>query len=268
LPKRRLQGFEQPLLFLLCRLFLRADFFACACAPASSPFSPDASKSSLLVCPRRLLHLLLFLRKLGRLERLPIKSNLRDADRRIVLPVSAQLLVLLLALVVEDQDLSRRVPARPPRRSPALPIPRAQRCPPRPKPPARRRTRPSVLVFLRFHPDHVARSDTILLSTCADHRVHRLSLCSSSKLVSRPTIDPVGVGTAALGCQNRAAARHIPKVCLLLFPQVRLLTGNAARPQNGPIPQVQANSVPASLSCAVEIGQTRPAMRTFSTKCS
>src|SRR6202158_5641117 len=53
----------------------------------------------------RLLHLLLFFRKLGRFKRLPIKSDLGDADRGIVLPVSAQLLVLLLAFVVEDQDL-------------------------------------------------------------------------------------------------------------------------------------------------------------------
>src|SRR5580658_4771537 len=53
----------------------------------------------------RRLHLLLFLGKLRRLKRLPVKSNLGDADRGIVLPVSTQLLVLLLALVVEDQNL-------------------------------------------------------------------------------------------------------------------------------------------------------------------
>src|SRR4029077_6594551 len=53
----------------------------------------------------RLLHLLFFLHQLGRLERLPIKSNLSNTDRGIILSVSTQLLVLLLAFVVEDQDL-------------------------------------------------------------------------------------------------------------------------------------------------------------------
>src|SRR5260370_6321544 len=36
----------------------------------------------------------------------------------------------------------------------------------------------SIRVGLFFHPDHIARRDTILLSTCADHHVHKLSLCS------------------------------------------------------------------------------------------
>src|SRR5277367_3098614 len=45
----------------------------------------------------------------------------------------------------------------------------------------------AVVVFLRFHPDHVARGDTILLSTCADHRVHSLSL-SISRRDSRPRL--------------------------------------------------------------------------------
>src|ERR1700685_4511544 len=44
------------------------------------------------------LHLLLFPGKLRRLERLSVKCNFGDADRRIILPVAAQLLVLLFAL--------------------------------------------------------------------------------------------------------------------------------------------------------------------------
>src|SRR5580693_7597839 len=54
---------------------------------------------------RSLLHLGFFLRQLGSLEALPVKSNLGDAHRGIGLPVSTQLLVLLLALVMEDQNL-------------------------------------------------------------------------------------------------------------------------------------------------------------------
>src|SRR5215469_4997604 len=44
----------------------------------------------------RLLFFLLFLRKLGRLERLPVEGNLGDAHRGEVLTMSAQLLILLL----------------------------------------------------------------------------------------------------------------------------------------------------------------------------
>src|SRR5208282_5377188 len=54
-----------------------------------------------LVCR---LHFLFFFRKLWGFERLPVKSDLGDADRGIVLPVSTQLLVLLFTLVVEDED--------------------------------------------------------------------------------------------------------------------------------------------------------------------
>src|SRR6267143_3564709 len=123
----------------------------------------------------RLLHLLLFFHQLRRFERLPIKCNLGDADCSIVLPVSTELLVLLLALVVEDQYLLAA--------SLLDDLAGYERSRPRGQHAARLgRNRQhvteldlSVLVFLRFHPDHVARGNTILLSTCADHRVHKLS---------------------------------------------------------------------------------------------
>src|SRR5690242_11127161 len=52
-----------------------------------------------------LLRLRFFLGKIGSLETLSAKSNFRDAHRGKVLPVAAQLLVLLLALVMKNQDL-------------------------------------------------------------------------------------------------------------------------------------------------------------------
>src|SRR5450755_804897 len=52
----------------------------------------------------RRLHFLFFFNKFRGLERLPIESNLGNADGGEILPVSTQLLVLLLFLVVEDQD--------------------------------------------------------------------------------------------------------------------------------------------------------------------
>src|SRR5580658_1915295 len=54
---------------------------------------------------RSLLHLGLLLHQLRSLEALPVKSNLSDAHGSVGLPMSAQLLVLLLALVVENQNL-------------------------------------------------------------------------------------------------------------------------------------------------------------------
>src|ERR1035437_3335300 len=126
----------------------------------------------------RRLHLLLFLRKLGRFVRLPIKGNLGDADRGIVLPVSPQLFVLLLALVVEDQDLvaasllddfASYERSRPRRQNATRLGGNRQHI---------AELDLAVLVFLCFHPDYIARGYPILLSTCADHRVHKLSLYS------------------------------------------------------------------------------------------
>src|SRR5437868_476788 len=52
-----------------------------------------------------LLRLRFFLWKIRSLEALPAKGNLRDAHGGKVLPMPAQFLVLLLALVMENQDL-------------------------------------------------------------------------------------------------------------------------------------------------------------------
>src|SRR5205807_491939 len=52
-----------------------------------------------------LLHLRLLLFQLRGLKALPVKSNLRDAHSAEGLPVPAQLLILLLAFVVENQNL-------------------------------------------------------------------------------------------------------------------------------------------------------------------
>src|SRR6266478_1129337 len=165
----------------------------------------------------RLFHLLLFFHQRRRLERLPIKRNLCNPDRRIVLPESAQLLVLLLALVMEDQDLltaslldhlAGYARARTRRHNAARLGRNRQHV---------AELHKSIRVGLFFHPDHIARGDTVLFSTCADHRVHKLSLCSCRDgALPRPS-------RAQLGRYN---------LVLAVFPQ-RLVTGNAARPQNG-----------------------------------
>src|SRR5260221_14067616 len=89
--------------------------------------------------------------------------------------MSTQLLVLLLALVMEDQDL---LTASLLDDLAGYQRPRARRqhaaCLGRNRQQVTELD-PAVLIFLRFHPDHVARGDTILLSTSADHRVHKLS---------------------------------------------------------------------------------------------
>src|SRR5882672_9031685 len=59
----------------------------------------------LVLFRRSLLHLGLLFLQLRSLEALSVKRNLRYAHRRIRLPVPAQLLVLFLALVMENQDL-------------------------------------------------------------------------------------------------------------------------------------------------------------------
>src|ERR1700730_11215410 len=52
-----------------------------------------------------LLDLRFFLGQFGSLEALSAESDFRDADRGVRLPMSSQLLVLLLAFVVEHEDL-------------------------------------------------------------------------------------------------------------------------------------------------------------------
>src|ERR1700681_1579489 len=123
----------------------------------------------------RRLYFLLSLHQLRRFERLPIVSNLGDADSGVVLPVPTQLLVLFLALVMEDKNfvsasLLDNLAGHECLRSRGRNVTRLSRnCEHVAKGHA------SVLVSLLFHPDHIAWGDAILLSTCADHRVHRLS---------------------------------------------------------------------------------------------
>src|SRR5258708_13570562 len=113
----------------------------------------------------RHLHLLLFLHKFRRLERLAIKSNLGDADRGIVLPMSTQLLVLLLALVMEDQDL---LTASLLDDLAGYQRPRARRqhaaCLGRNRQQVTELD-PAVLIFLPFHPAPFPPAHTTLLST-------------------------------------------------------------------------------------------------------
>src|SRR5580700_11168147 len=59
----------------------------------------------LLLLRHNLLRLRLFLRQRGSLEALPVKRDLGNADGSVGLPVAAQLLVLFLALVMENQNL-------------------------------------------------------------------------------------------------------------------------------------------------------------------
>src|SRR5258708_1047011 len=59
--------------------------------------------------PHAFLHFRRLLTQLRSLERLPIKSDPRNPHRREVLPMSAQLFVLLLALVMENKNLGAAV---------------------------------------------------------------------------------------------------------------------------------------------------------------
>src|SRR5947209_7628168 len=59
----------------------------------------------LVLFRRGLLHLRLLLFQLRGLKALPVKSNLRDAHSAEGLPVPAQLLILLFALVMKNQNL-------------------------------------------------------------------------------------------------------------------------------------------------------------------
>src|SRR5580692_4042253 len=108
-----------------------------------------------------------------------IDLDLVDANLGKPLTVSLQLLVLLLPLVVEDQDLvAASITQNRGNHFSRLGL--------------RHRTRIAGkcqhiaefdgAVIIRSRPlnlHHVARSDTILLTTCADHRVHKSSSAST-----------------------------------------------------------------------------------------
>src|SRR5258708_39706426 len=137
--------------------------------------------------------------------------------------MSTQLLVLLLALVMEDQDL---LTASLLDDLAGYQCPRARRqhaaCLGRNRQHVTE-LHPAILVFLRFHPDHVARGNTILLSTCADHRVHKLSLgCAVQAPLGLGLCIRIEDGRSAHPCRDSrpwlskpSAARQVPIVCLL-----------------------------------------------------
>src|SRR5208337_2474438 len=86
---------------------LRCSLLRCALLRSSLLLSGLRSRFSFVLFLVRcsLFHLGLLFRQLRSFEALPVKSDLGDAHRGIGLPVSAQFLVLLLALVMENQNL-------------------------------------------------------------------------------------------------------------------------------------------------------------------
>src|SRR5579863_9765864 len=173
-------------LLLFCGLlgssFLRRSFLGCVarCRAFSSRLQPRTC-----FCFRFRLSLLglhSLLRQFRRAELLPIERNLGDPYRREILPVSTELLVLLLALVMENQNLC----------APALFDNLAGHA----------RTRCwhgylalaagnrqhvaefnlAVCVSLRFQPNHVSGRHPVLFATGADDRVHTHASTKNSSL--------------------------------------------------------------------------------------
>src|SRR5579864_1484711 len=123
-----------------------------------------------------------FLRKLRRSELLAIESDLSDSHRAERLPMSSQLLVLLLPLVVEDDNFlaaafAENFAGHQGTRSRTRNLPFAGRdCQHVAK------FNLAVLRALRLKAQHIAGRHSILFSTCADHRVHSYaSVCRQPK---------------------------------------------------------------------------------------
>src|SRR5580704_4786491 len=183
----------------------------------------------------RLLHLRRPFLQLGCLELLPIKSDLDNPHRGKVLPMPAQLLILLLAFVMEDQDLflaallhdfTGHLRAR-------LGHANLARL---------GRDRQHVAEFdlavgagaLAFDPNYIARRHPVLLATGADDRVH-----TYASVKNVPSHQVQGMESAGFPC--------------LLLSASALLANVADGPRTEP--QVQANST--ILACCVGKGQTR-----------
>src|SRR5260370_5330583 len=170
-----------------------------------------------------LLHLRLLLFQLRGLKALPVKSNLRDAHSAERLPVPAQLLILLLALVVENQNL----------RSAAFFHEFADD--------PRSRFWLSDLTFstrhsqyLRelhlaigacgqlLHSNHIPGRHPVLLPAGADNRVHTFA---SVKISLKASVlrNPAHTGATLMPAE-------LP--CLLCFPP-RRFSSQGRRPQNG-----------------------------------
>src|SRR5580704_6326560 len=183
----------------------------------------------------RLLHLRRPFLQLGCLELLPIKSDLDNPHRGKVLPMPAQLLILLLAFVMEDQDLflaallhdfTGHLRAR-------LGHANLARL---------GRDRQHVAEFnlavgagaLAFDPNYIARRHPVLLATGADDRVH-----TYASVKNVPSHQVQGMESAGFPC--------------LLLSASALLANVADGPRTEP--QVQANST--ILACSVRKGQTK-----------
>src|SRR5262245_11154723 len=115
----------------------------------------------------------LFLRKLGSLEGLAIEGDFGDAHRAERLAMTAQLLVLLLALVVEDDDFRPAALFQHFAEHTGFGL-RASNLA------LRARNRQNVVELdlavgaELLHPNHVAGRHPVLLTTGADDRVHML----------------------------------------------------------------------------------------------
>src|SRR5207248_7304220 len=140
----------------------------------NDPFHcPDCAADHLRGGIERASFLRLARRQVRRGEALPVEADLADAYRRERLAMPAQLLVLLLALVMEDQDLV--APAlfhdgadhtRPGFRTANLAFAAADR---------QHVAKLNHAFFSRraLDANYVSKRNTILLSAGADHRVHR-----------------------------------------------------------------------------------------------
>src|SRR5215472_1582964 len=220
------------LLFLLCRGLLGGGLLRSLflCALGSSKFFCLSGRS-------RFLRLRFFLRKFGRLEGLAIESDLGDANGAKGLAMSAELLVLLFALVVEDKHLGAA----------AFFNHLADH--------ARFRLRASDLAFRTrngenvvefdvavgtgaefLDTDHISGRHPVLLTAGADDRVHTFA---SEKI--------------ALRAHGRWMRNPMISGCLLCFAARRFVS-HGGRPRTGP--QVQAN--PTILASWRENGQTLP----------
>src|SRR5580704_779058 len=121
---------------------------------------------------RSLLHLGFLFRKLRRLETLPIECNLGDAHRGERLSMSTQLLVLFLALVMEDEnflgaslldDLAAHVRAGLRQANLTIAAGNRQHI---------AELDFAVCIGLGLQANHISGRHSVLLSTGADDRVH------------------------------------------------------------------------------------------------
>src|SRR5215471_8658902 len=163
-----------------CRLLCRGFF-------SSLLFRFSGCRFHFFVRFRSLLYLFFFLGKLGGLEGLAVEGDLGDADGAEVLAVSAELLVLLFAFVMEDEDLGAA--------SLLDDLAGHARFAAGAHDAARFRRDGEHIAELDlavgsiyfFHPDDISRGNLVLLTTCADHRVHKSSRTLVGRTIRRPS---------------------------------------------------------------------------------